>query len=199
MARESVRARCMVIGEDLGTGARLASASAWRRTASSPTAFVVRAAFGRRVRTADASRSWRWPRPARTTSDPSRAGSRVTTSRWTSDRGCSMRYRAPHADRARGGLRAVTRGAALDRRLGEGVPDTEAIVLAAYRYLAACRRWIVMLQIERRASATLAGQHSGHRSCVSDWWCKSARTWNIVARRPPRRFAAALRELRPHV
>jgi 4-alpha-glucanotransferase len=201
VVRESVRARCTVIGEDLGTvPAGFREKMAANNILSYRILLFERAADGSFL-PPDAYPDLALA--ATGTHDlPPLAG-------WLEGEDIALHERlrlidAETARRTRAAREAGREqlGTALRAGgdLGQGAQDTDAIVLAAYRYLARSRARIVILQIEdvlgERAPVNVPGTDRAYPN-----WRRKLRDdlETIVRDGRLERFAAMLRELRPRV
>jgi len=199
VARESVRAHCMVIGEDLGTvppGFRARMAA--NNILSYRVLLFERGADGAFL-TPDA-----YPELALATTGthdlPPLAG-------WLEGEDIALHERLGLCDAETARQTRIAREAGVaqlraalcasgDLRALD--PDTEAVVLGAYRYLARSPARIVMLQIEdvlgERMPVNIPGTHLEYPN-----WRRKLRSdlEAIATDRRLERFAGALRELRP--
>jgi 4-alpha-glucanotransferase len=199
LCRESVRARCMVIGEDLGTiPAGFRDKMAANNILSYRILLFERDGNGAFLPPGD------YPELALATTGthdlPPLAG-------WLEGDDIALHERIGliDAETARQTRRARDSGVAQLRAalvasgdLRELVPDTESVVLSAYRYLARSPARIVMVQIEdvlgERSPVNIPGTNREYRN----WRRKLRDDLETIATDPRlERFARALRELRP--
>ena len=199
VARESTRAKCMVIGEDLGT-----VPPGFRDKMAANNILSYRILLFERDSNGGFLPPEAYPELALATTGthdlPPLAG-------WLEgdDIGLHERLGLINAEEARQTRHARESGIAQLRAalvaggdLREPEPNTEAIMVAAYRYLARSPARIVMLQIEDAIGERTPVNIPGTNLQYPNWRRKLRDDLETIANDPRfHRFAGALRELRP--